>query len=258
MCIDGHISSSASQALMLPVWNVFFGLGVDVFFGQAKVNDVDDVFLLVPLPSDEKVLRFDISIDEVFRVHVLHSRNLVRKKTESAKRTMNTDLIKSHTRRQSQQKWETSSQKDCQTVKSDSWLLRYVSPLISIVIQYFLSDWFQQYYTLKEHSTDFTQQDQFSSHGLYHSSSVDSSTSLWKLLNNIWVKSSWRKQTHNGNLLLQTRDVWFDRRWPILVRKGMMNDVVELYYKKCRIQCFLTLGTESQDILVSVTVSPTH
>lgn len=38
----------------------------------------------------------------------------------------------------------------------------------------------------------------------------------------------------------------------------MMNDVVELYYKKCRIQCFLTLGTESQDILVSVTVSPTH
>lgn len=120
MCIDGHISSSASQALMLPVWNVFFGLGVDVFFGQAKVNDVDDVFLLVPLPSDEKVLRFDISIDEVFRVHVLHSRNLVRKKTESAKRTMNTDLIKSQTRRQSQQKWETSCQKDCQTVKSDS------------------------------------------------------------------------------------------------------------------------------------------
>lgn len=77
MCIDGHISSSASQALMLPVWNVFFGLGVDVFFGQAKVNDVDDVFLFIPLPSDEKVLRFDISIDEVFRVHVLHSRNLV-------------------------------------------------------------------------------------------------------------------------------------------------------------------------------------
>lgn len=121
MCIDGHISSSASQALMLPVWNVFFGLGVDVFFGQAKVNDVDDVFLLVPLPSDEKVLRFDISIDEVFRVHILHSRNLVRKKTtESAKRTMNTDLIKSQTRRQSQRKWESSCQKECQNVQSDS------------------------------------------------------------------------------------------------------------------------------------------
>lgn len=36
-----------------------------------------------------------------------------------------------------------------------------------------------------------------------------------------------------------------------------MNDVVELY-KKCRIQCFLTIGTESQDILVSATVSITH
>lgn len=81
MCIDGHISSSAGQALMLPVWNVFFGLWVDVFFGQAKVNDVDDVFLFIPLPSDEKVFRFYISIDEIFWVHIFHPRNLVREKT---------------------------------------------------------------------------------------------------------------------------------------------------------------------------------
>lgn len=66
---------------MFPVWNVFFGLGVDVLFGQAKVNDVDDVFLFISLPSDEKVFRFYISIDEVFRVHILHSRNLARQKT---------------------------------------------------------------------------------------------------------------------------------------------------------------------------------
>lgn len=86
---------------MLPVWNVFFGLGVDVFFGQAKVNDVDNVFLFIPLPSDEKVFRFYVSIDEVFRVHVLHSRNLGRKNTaESAKRQIKSDLI---TKLQSQQ-----------------------------------------------------------------------------------------------------------------------------------------------------------
>ncbi len=66
---------------MLPVWNVFFGLWVDVFFGQTKVNDVDDVFLFIPLPSDEKVFRFYISIDEIFRVHIFHPRNLVREKT---------------------------------------------------------------------------------------------------------------------------------------------------------------------------------
>lgn len=81
MCIDGHISGSASQALVLPVWNVFFGLGVDVLFSQAKVNDVDNVLLFIPLPSNEKVFRFYISIDEIFRVHILHSGNLVRKKT---------------------------------------------------------------------------------------------------------------------------------------------------------------------------------
>lgn len=97
MRIDGHISGSASQALMLPVWNVFFGLGVDVLFGQTKVDDVDDVFLFVSLPSDEKVFRFHISIDEVFRVHVLHSRNLVRKnrarRRESAKRNVDKNKI---------------------------------------------------------------------------------------------------------------------------------------------------------------------
>lgn len=63
MRVDGHISGGASQTLMLPVWNVFFGLGVDVLFGQAKVNDVDYVLLFVPLPSDEEVFRFYISID---------------------------------------------------------------------------------------------------------------------------------------------------------------------------------------------------
>lgn len=57
---------------MLPVWNVFFGLGVDVLFGQAKVNDVDNVFLFVPLSSDEEVFRFYVSVDEVLGVHVLH------------------------------------------------------------------------------------------------------------------------------------------------------------------------------------------
>lgn len=88
MCIDRHITGSASQALMLPVWNVFFGLGVDVLLGQTKVNDVDDVFLFIPLPSDEKVFRFYISIDEVFRVHILHSRNLMGENT--AKSTLTT------------------------------------------------------------------------------------------------------------------------------------------------------------------------
>ena len=63
MCVDGHVSCGTGQALVLPVWNVFFSFRVDVFFGQTKVNDVDDVVFFVPLPPDEKVFWFDISID---------------------------------------------------------------------------------------------------------------------------------------------------------------------------------------------------
>lgn len=72
MCVDGHVPSCSSQALVLPVWDVFFGLGVDVLFGQAKVDDVDNMLLFVPLTSDEKVFRFNVSVDEVFGVDVLH------------------------------------------------------------------------------------------------------------------------------------------------------------------------------------------
>lgn len=57
---------------MLPVRDVFFGLGVDVFFGQAKVNDVDNMLLFIPLASDEKVFGFHVPVDEVFGVDVLH------------------------------------------------------------------------------------------------------------------------------------------------------------------------------------------
>lgn len=85
--VDGHVSGSTGQALVLPVWNVFFSLWVDVFFGQAKVDDVDDVVLFVPLPADEKVLRFDVSVDEVFRVHILHPRDLGRAEGTDTKQT---------------------------------------------------------------------------------------------------------------------------------------------------------------------------
>lgn len=85
MRVDGHVAGSASQALMLPVWNVFFGLGVDVFFGQAEVNNVDNVLLFIPLPPNEKIFRFYISIDEVFRMHILHSRYLETKKDMSVR-----------------------------------------------------------------------------------------------------------------------------------------------------------------------------
>ena len=32
----------ASEAFVLPVWNVFVGVRVNVFFGKAEVDNVDD------------------------------------------------------------------------------------------------------------------------------------------------------------------------------------------------------------------------
>lgn len=99
--VDGHVSGSTGQALMLPVWNVFFCLWVDVFFGQAKVNDVDDVVLFVPLPADEKVLRFDVSVNEVFRVHILHPRDLAPpERTDTKQSDMSDQAIASSTTEQ--------------------------------------------------------------------------------------------------------------------------------------------------------------
>lgn len=72
MCINGHISGSAGQALMLPVWNVFFGLGVDVLFGQTKVNDVDCVLPLASRPPDQEVFWLHISVYQALVVDILH------------------------------------------------------------------------------------------------------------------------------------------------------------------------------------------
>lgn len=72
---------------MLPVRDVFFGLGVDVLFGQAKVDDVDNMLLFIPLTSDEKVFGFDVSVDEVFGVDVLHPRDLEQMKERKKKET---------------------------------------------------------------------------------------------------------------------------------------------------------------------------
>lgn len=70
--VDRHVAGGPCETLVLPVRNVFFGLGIDVLFSQAKVDDVDDVLLLVPLPPDEEVLWLHVSVDEVLGVDVLN------------------------------------------------------------------------------------------------------------------------------------------------------------------------------------------
>lgn len=74
--VDAHVSRRPRQALVLSVGDVFFGLGVNVLLGQAKVNDVDGVLTLAARPPHQEVLWLDISVDQAFGVNVLHSRDL--------------------------------------------------------------------------------------------------------------------------------------------------------------------------------------
>lgn len=76
MCVNAHVACRSSQTLVLPVGDVFFGLGVYIFFGQTKVNDVDGVLPLASRPPNKKVFRFHISINEALGVNILHPCNL--------------------------------------------------------------------------------------------------------------------------------------------------------------------------------------
>lgn len=63
VCVDAHVARRPRQALVLPVRDVFFGLGVDVLFGQAEVDDVDGVLAFAARPAHEEVFRLHVSVD---------------------------------------------------------------------------------------------------------------------------------------------------------------------------------------------------
>lgn len=65
MCINGHISCCSSKALVFSVRYMFLGFRINVLLGQSKVYYVDDVFFLISLPANEKILWLDISINEI-------------------------------------------------------------------------------------------------------------------------------------------------------------------------------------------------
>lgn len=67
---------------MLPVRDVFFGLWVDVLFGQTKVDDVDGVLPLASWPPDQEVLWLHVSVYQALCVDVLHPCNLGAKRKD--------------------------------------------------------------------------------------------------------------------------------------------------------------------------------
>jgi len=67
--VDGGITSSTSQVLVLTVWDVEVSLGVTVLLGQTEIDNVDLVSTLAD--THEEVVRLDITVDEGLGVDVL-------------------------------------------------------------------------------------------------------------------------------------------------------------------------------------------
>ena len=73
MGVDTGITSSTSQILVLTVGDMKMGLGVAVFLGKTKIDDID---LIAPLANaHQKIVGFDITMYEGFGVDVFDPRN---------------------------------------------------------------------------------------------------------------------------------------------------------------------------------------
>jgi hypothetical protein len=67
--VDGGITSSSGQVLVLPIRDVEMGLGVTVFLGQTEIDDIDLVAALAD--AHEEVIRLDVTVNEGLGVDVL-------------------------------------------------------------------------------------------------------------------------------------------------------------------------------------------
>lgn len=71
--VDGSVTSSTSQVLVLSVRNVEVGLGVAVLLGQTEIDHVDLVAALAN--THQEVVGLDITVDEGLGVDVLDTRD---------------------------------------------------------------------------------------------------------------------------------------------------------------------------------------
>ena len=69
MSVNGSVSSSPSEVLVLPVRNVQVRLRVTILLRETEVDDIDLVSSLAN--SHQEVVGLDVSMDEVSRVNVL-------------------------------------------------------------------------------------------------------------------------------------------------------------------------------------------
>lgn len=76
MRIDRHITGGTGQRLPLAIWNMLFSLGISILLSHAKVNHMNNVGRLCTRLAYQKIIGLDITVDEVFFMNSLHSRQL--------------------------------------------------------------------------------------------------------------------------------------------------------------------------------------
>ena len=73
MSVDGCITGSPRQVLVLTVWDMEVSLRVTVFLCQSEVDDIDLISTLAN--PHQEVVRLNITMDERFGVDVLDTGN---------------------------------------------------------------------------------------------------------------------------------------------------------------------------------------
>lgn len=87
MGVDGGITSSTSQVLVLTVWDVEVSLWVSVLLGQTEVDNINLVTTLTN--THEEIIRLDITMNEGFGMNVLDAGNkLIGKEKDSLQREL--------------------------------------------------------------------------------------------------------------------------------------------------------------------------
>lgn len=76
MSIDAHVASSSSETFVVLEGDVFASVRIYVFLSQTKVDHIDYAMSIVGLSTDEEVLRFHVSVDQMVRVDILYSLKL--------------------------------------------------------------------------------------------------------------------------------------------------------------------------------------
>lgn len=78
--IDGCVSSSTSQVLVLSVWNVEMSLRVAIFLSETKINNINLVATFSN--THKKVVGFDIAVNERLRMNIFDTRYLYNQRKE--------------------------------------------------------------------------------------------------------------------------------------------------------------------------------